>query len=444
MRRQLPGQARRRLGGLLLAGSLVGASALGPLTPALAQQEQQSLETEKLALFASPPSDVIPDSLTSDVPPNVLCLVRSDFCPEETDELRGDLADNLGQVDDQAPSEPVQPVPPDSLAMAFEGGSYRYQSAIKLTLPEIPDDANFESFVVTFKHNAGQSYSYDSPAFRQAVQAAVIAAGTQDEKRFQEEFQKALAEDPENQPFIGVEACPFTIAFPESPPPQALPDSEIPTDDSGAPAIDCLYGTNGSYDELTETWAFDLTFAARAWVDGTLEDFGLLLRPIGAPNLAFGDADTSTNAQVIFDVSVAPRADWEVASAGTPPPPPPPPPPVVGQQQQQSPPSANSAPPASSTLFPPAQAAPPSAEVPEVAPAPRAPAAPAPVAPMVPASEPGTFWAVWLLAPIFAAGMFMLTQTLVAEPAVVTARSGAMTRLIERQHLGLQPPPVQV
>jgi len=440
MRTKPRSRTLRRLGGVLIAGSLIAASALGVLSPAVAQPDQASLDVVKIALFASPPSDVVPDTLTDSFPPNVLCLVRAAFCPEETDELRGDIADNIGVVDDQAPAEPAQPVPPDSLAMAFEGGNIRYQSGIKVALPEIDEDARFDSFVVTFKQNSGQTYSYESPAFRQAVQAAVLAAGTQDPDLFQKEFEKSLSENPAVRQPIGVEACPFTKDFEASPPPQALPDSKIPTGEDGNVAIDCLYGSNGSYDALTETWTFDLTFAARAWADGTLPDFGLLMRPIGAPNLAFGDPDTSKNAQVVFDLAIPPRADWEVAAASAPPPPPPPPPAPVANEQQQPP--ATTPPPASSTLFPaPQAAAPPAAASPEVAPPTTAPPArvPAPVVTMAPVAEPGTFWAIWLLVPVFAMGMYMLGQSLLAEPAAATARGGAMTRLIERQQLMVQP-----
>lgn len=435
------------MGGVLVASSLVAASALGLLAPAAAQEEPEQVEVEvtKLALYASPPTDAVPDTLTSSVPPNVVCLLFAQLCPEQTEDVRGEIGGIVGEVDDNAPSEPIQPIQPNGLAVSFSGGNIRYQSGIEMALPEVPSGEEIVSFVVTFTQNPGQSYSSESPAFRQAVQAAVLGAATQDSDAFQAEFEKALSEDPQREMPIGIEACPFTKAFEESPPPQSLPDDDIPRDDAGAYAIDCLYGSNGSYDEEAGTWSFDLTFAAMAWADGTLENHGLFLRPIGGANLAFGDPDTSQNAQIVLDT---PGVTAEVQTAEAMPPMAPPPPPANGGQQTGSQDSGTLAPPpASSTVFPPAApAAPPETggvPAPETAPAPAPETAPAPVA--VAQTEPGTFWAVWLLVPIFLGGMYMLAQSLTAEPAIVAAsQGGAMTRLIERQQAVAPPPAVQV
>lgn len=449
MRRRLRAKTKRRAGSLLVAGSLMAASALVVLSPAVAQEEPETQEVDvtKLALYASPVTDAVPDTLTDSFPPNVVCLLFVQACPEDLDDLRKEVVGVIGTVDDNAPSEPVQPIQPEGIAVSFSGGNIRYQSGVELALPETPRDQEITSFVVTFAQNPAQSYSYESPAFRQAVQAAVLGAANQDPNLFVAEFQKALAEEPQREMPIGIEACPFTAPFDESPPPQALSDDDIPRGEDGDLAVDCLYGSNGTFDDESLTWSFDLTFAAMAWSEGTLENHGLFLRPIGGANLAFGDPDTSQNAQVVLDTTQAVVAEVQTAPAPEPFVPPPPPPANSGQvggEQQTN----TSPPPASSTVFPPAAAAPPAEDggvpAPETAPEPAPAPAPAPVA--AEQAEPGTFWAMWLLVPVFLGGMYMLAQSLTAEPTVVAAgRGGAMTRLIERQQAAsVQPPPVQV
>jgi hypothetical protein len=450
MTRRLRARTKRRVGATLLASSLIAASALGLMSPAVAQEEPEKVDVDvtKLALYASPVTDVVPDTVTDSFPPNVVCLLFAQLCPEATDDLRKETGDLIGEIDDSAPSEPIQPIQPDGIAVAFSGGNIRYQSAVELALPDVPAGEEIVSYVVTFAQNPGQSYSRESPAFRQAVQAAILGAANRNPEQFAAEFQKALAEEPQREFKIGIEACPLTKAFEESPPPQALPDDDIPRDDSGDLAVNCLYGTNGSFDGENLTWSFDLTFAAMAWADGTLENHGIFLRPIGGANLAFGDPDTSQNAQVVLDTTLQP-ASAEIQTAPEPEPfTPAPPPPANSGQVGGNEPATSAPPPASSTMFPPAAAAPPAdsgqVPAPETAPAP----APVPAPPLVVAdqAEPGTFWAIWLLVPVFLGGMYMLAQSLTAEPAVaVASRGGAMTRLIERQQaLTPTPPPVQV
>ena len=88
------------------------------------------------------------------------------------------------------------------------------------------------------------------------------------------------------------------------------------------------------YSQLVET-PLDLLesvlpkdFAARAWVDGTLANNGILLRPTGVPNLAFGDPDTSWFSQVALDGAGPYEASFATSEPFVPAPfvPPPPPP----------------------------------------------------------------------------------------------------------------------
>ena len=64
---------------------------------------------------------------------------------------------------------------------------------------------------------------------------------------------------------------------------------------SGAALLDDLDGRARPH----ATFTFDLTFAAQAWTEGVegqpFANEGILLRPVGAPNLAYGDPDLSTN-----------------------------------------------------------------------------------------------------------------------------------------------------
>ncbi len=74
-------------------------------------------------------------------------------------------------------------------------------------------------------------------------------------------------------------------------------------DGTRLPDSDCLKGTTSVFDPAAGAWTFDLTFAAQAWarLDDPWPTRAILLRPVGAPNLAYGDPDLSTN----FIVSLA-------------------------------------------------------------------------------------------------------------------------------------------
>ena len=440
----------RRTGAVLMAAPLtVG---LLVTAPAAAQDEPEAkpVEVEASALYASPITDAIPNTLTNQFPPQLFCVLQPQFCAENSQEIRDTVSGVIKAVDEGAQPEPVQPVPPDSLAIAYAGGNVRYQSAVKFDLPEVPADRQVDRFVVTFVQRH-PSYSVDSPAFRQAAAAAVAAAATRDPAVFMDSFSKALAEEPLSEPVIGIEACPLTKAFEPIAAPQAGSDEDIPSDEvdgKSRPAVDCLYGTNGSFDLDAGTWSFDLTFAFEAWNDGTIENHGLLLRPTGAPNLAFGDPDTSTNAQILLDYSEAPKATLATSE----PPPPYAPFDPAPEPQPAAEPAPNSAPasgtgtstitsPPSTGMF---NAPPPTPlstgddlpAAPEVAPGAGAGGMP-PVAldgTDVPAAAPGSLPYLWLLVPVFLGGAYLLAKSLTEDLPVATARAGALTRLLEARN----------
>lgn len=440
----------RRTGAVLMAAPLtVG---LLVTAPAVAQDEPEAtpVEVEASALYASPMTDAIPDTLTNQFPPQLFCVLQPQFCTEDSQEVRDTVGGLIGAVDEGAQPEPVQPVPPDSVAVAFAGGNTRYQSAVKFALPEVPADQQVDQFVVTFVQ--GQpSYSVDSPAFRQAAAAAVAAAATRDPAVFMDSFSKALAEEPLSEPVIGIEACPLTQPFEAIAAPQAGSDEDIPSnevDGRAVAAIDCLYGTNGTFDLDAGTWSFDLTFAFEAWSDGTIENHGLLLRPTGAPNLAFGDPDSSTNAQIVLDYSEAPKA---TLATSEPPPPyepfePAPQPSPAAQPAPASPSTSGtgtttiSSPPSTGMFNTPAPTAVTTGNelpaAPEVAPGAGAGATP-PVAlddTGVPAAAPGSLPYLWLLVPVFLGGAYLLSKSLTEDLPVATARAGALSRLLEARN----------
>lgn len=435
--------SRRHLGLALMVAALVGALTAGG--PAMAQDAAEvDAPVRAKALITYPANDVIPDTLLTQFPPQVVCVVFPDACPESLEPVREPIGDQLKDVDANDQTSPLQPANPDGLTVTYFGGNPRYASAVQVELPDVPDGEQVDEFVLTFPQ--GQpSFSFDSPLFRRIVNAIIQTAGSQDPEVFQEQLGKALEEEPSTQPLLGIEACPLTVPVPEdAEPPQSVPVAEISeenVDGELVPAVDCLFGSNGAFDADAGTWSFDLTTAARAWADGTLEDHGVLLRPTGAPNLAFGDPDTSTNAQVVLDVAEAPKATF--ASSEPPPPPAPfePAPPATDPSTSSgstgSSPSMVSNPPSSGmfssspdqsgtapSTSPPAEVAPPEAD------AGASQGDQTTALDATPATSPTTPWTVWLLVVPFAGGAWLLARSLTTEVAVSSSRPGALTRLV--------------
>lgn len=451
---------RRHLSGLLLMVLALGAL-LGALTPALAQEsddDTEPVEVDRHQVYVSPLTDAAPAALTSRFPPEVVCIVFPDTCGDEAQQANEAFQTATGEVDDNAPTSPVQPVPPDSVAASFAAGTTRYQSALRFELPEVPSGEEIVTYRLTIEQ--GQpTYHSSSPMFRQAVLAAVAGVGSQDEQVFRDEFVKALEREPVDQQVIGIEACPLTQAFEGTEAGEARSDDEIPReegdDDGPGPlALNCILGANGQFDEDAGTWSFDLTFAAEDWSSGELDNHGVLLRPAAAPNLAFGDPDTSTNAQVVLDVTTA-SATVETA---------PPPEPVEPLEPLSTDGGAGGVDdggggeaPAPEVSFGEPVDTGGGVETgggtglgtgqPDVAPAEPAPEtdAPAVAAPDTEpaASVPQTPWWVWTLVPVFLGGMYVMAQALVADPALATgARGGAMTRLIAQRRAAATPSPM--
>jgi hypothetical protein len=313
----------------LLSGSTLIAMALGlsgiALAPAAAQEgdpdadpgaegleaadDGEPLEITASALYVSPTTDALPPTLTNSVPPAAVCVLQPDLCPDALDPVRSGVTGAIGTVQDNAVDFPVQPVPEGNAAVSYFGGNTRYQTAILFDTPSVPEGEDVMRYELTFSQ--GQpTYDANSPSFRRAVLGAFEAIGSQDPAKFGEGLAAALTEEDviDTSKIISIEACPLLGEFEAQGAPQAQDDAALPQQeadgdpDKTEPAIDCTFGGNGVYDEEADVWRIDLAFTAQAWADGEIENHGVLLRPIGAPNLAFGDADTTTNAQLVLEL----------------------------------------------------------------------------------------------------------------------------------------------
>lgn len=222
------------------------------------------------------------------------------------------------------------------------------------------------------------------------------------------------------------------------------------------PEVDCIFGTEGQLQD-DGTWLFDLTMFAQSLEDGSVENNGLLLGPISADNFAFGDKDTTDNAQVSFagieseegapyalvtyqdEMSTeeftldsgTPSGDSTGSSGGS-----------DGAFASSPSSSSGSSGGQSADVFsnqPSFGSQDTAAPAPEAAPEVAAPSTDggggeSVAAPQTQnAAQAGLYWQIWLLLPIALAALYVLSRSLTAEPALAAERSGAMTRLIEQR-----------
>lgn len=454
---------------VILATFALAIGLVGPVG-VLAQEDEDDdeetvdLEVEKEAFWANSTVEALPPILFSEFPPGVICIVFPQFCAGLTD-IEDGISDGIGEDEDVRFDEvrrvlletagdqhpPEQPVAPDTLPAARMAGVPRYASALAFELPETPEGQEIVRFELLFAE-AQPTYAIESPAFRQAALATMVAVSElpdmppEDPEVFEEQFEhmfdafveqmEKVAKEPETYPpleesfegdhILDLEACPATEDW----------EGERNQEWDERPGTDCILGSTGVRDD-EGTWHFDLTFAAQAWDDGMLANNGVYFGPLAAANLAFGDPDTSDNAQVSlagaenelgapvaiieyaeavepigFDDDPAPTDDFTPerqttqSSDGE----------VFGRTDQQLQTDTGSEP------------APQAAAAPETAPEQQ------PQAVAAQQAEPTTPWYAWLTLVAGLAGLVALSQAMAAEPAIAAQRSGAMTRLIEKRN----------
>ncbi len=425
--------------------------AMGDEAPPADAVDTQDVEVTETAIYAHPITDSLPPTVTDSVPPQAVCVVAPGLCPEELRPVTDGLADGIGTVQDEWPSTPIAPVEEDTIAVSYFAGHEHYESALKFELPDVPageEVVNFQLYLPV----AQPSGDFSSPAFRDVITSVFLTISDPDPAAFVERLVEALQSDPVemDNDFLRMEACALTQPFEPSEAPQTQDaEEDLPRDEPhqegelGPRAVDCLLGGTGVFDEEGEHWVFDLTFAVDAWAAGESDNHGVLISPAGVPNLAFGDPDSTTFAQIALDTSGA-TAEMDTEE---------PPPPIegLGDQPSLDEPTDEPADVAAPSDFDdgPAATSQPSngqgLDSPQVANEPEMgdePAGaepvdePATAAPETEATTPAASaspspW-TWLLVPVFAGGAWLVTRALTAPVAAAAGgNAGAMSRLIE-------------
>lgn len=452
-----------------------------------------SEEIPRMGFWNGDPSDYGDNAVTKQYPPEAVCLVQPQFCnfPQGEDDPTGeaglggtinDTNDQINEgsqdtqegVQEEDPGPPEDPVPPDSLPVSVAFGQQNYRSAIEFPLPDVPEGQEIDEFLI-FLEQGNPTYHNSSPALRQAVLAGLTCARGCDEDEFEKVVTEDCSEDVSGEPCpreekpLLVEMCPI-VESSETDFDDTAWEGNRAQDEETFPAMDCIFGglgtaipgvqvtrPDGTQEEVT-LWAFDLTFALQAWNSGELEYAGVGIRPGAAENLAYGDPDPSFSKQVTFQNAVYYAAATSEA---------PPPPPTFdsgsfggggdtgtsagssgtsgstsgGEDLFGTPPTPASNSPISDQSTAPQPAT--TSEQPAVAQQPQTATDAAPaeqtLAANAPLGQPETAWWLWLLVIPFLGGAWLLQQSLAEEVAVATQRSGAMTRLLERQAAQREP-----
>ena len=449
--------------GLMLSSLLVAALAAPAAVAAEGAdvpEDLQEAEVKRTAYWNADQTKYANNTATKQFPPEAVCLVQPQACffPEGDQDPTGGLGKvgnetiatgneteqqllaGIAAADDG--TEPADPVPPEHHPVSVAFGQANYRSAIQFALPPVPEGEQLDKLTMVLTQ--GQpTYHNESPAFRQAVLAALTCASENPEtpvigRCTQEEFEKIPAKELNPERPLRIEACPITGTW----------EKGTSQDEDNLPEVDCLYTTAGTPVpfEGGTVWVFDLTFMAQAWYDGLIEPNGILLRPGAAENFAYGDPEATYSKQVTFEPGVRiAAATSEAPTFSAPPPPPPPPSSSSGSMGFSSGNTGSSdvfaTPPAPSSSGSVGVQSPTTSEQPVVADSTtEQPAQPAvageqteTLAAGTPIGEPVTPWWLWLLAVPFLGGAWVMTRALEEQAVAVTERSGAMTRLLERR-----------
>lgn len=271
----------------------------------------------KTAYYTSATSDSLPNTLISEFPPGVVCILFPDACAEGPNQLTDPLQAGLVSATDLADAssaDATQPVPPGDLPVGILGGSQRYASALDVRLPPVGENQSFGEFLVTLQMTEN-AFALESPAFRELVNAALVQATADAGPAAFEAFFAGIASG---------EVAPFTTDFP------GLEMCVIKTPwDAGAsqprtsqPEIDPLFCSPVAKPGPDGAITFDMTFAANDSLPGGFVPGweGVLVRPLAAANVAYGDPDFTTNyIAYVADPALAPPTVTAPVVDGPPP-----------------------------------------------------------------------------------------------------------------------------
>jgi hypothetical protein len=290
-----------RFGAGLLVASISVFGVVHAIGNASATERQEVANISREAYFTRPASAATPPLLRKGFPPSTACLVAGLVgLPQVCGEAVKDLGNTIGvgdglPVPETIDSDLVQPVLPGTMPVGMAGGQERYTSLIQFGLPTLPTGQQFGTVELLLQAD-GTSYAAESPAFRELVLAAVNQVEEQDPTMFADVFADVASGETAAfaESVTGIEACPTIEAW------GGGDAQNAGIDGARLPDVNCVLGTTGVFDADTNTWVFDITFAAQAWTTGgpdgdVLPNEGIMLRPLGAQNLAYGDPDVSTN-----------------------------------------------------------------------------------------------------------------------------------------------------
>jgi hypothetical protein len=253
------------------------------------------------AYFTYPITQTTPAVLRNGFPPATACLVAGlvgvpQLCGSEVQQVAAllGLTDGL-PIPITADGDLAQPVAlPGTTPVGMFGGQPRYVSLAALNLPPLAAGQRYGKFELVL-HQDGVNFAIESPALRDVVLQLVAQLEDQDPAKVSDAITRALTGEVPlaTNTITGIEACAVIQPW------NAGRGQGASLDGSRLPDVDCLTGTTGTFDTASKAWIFDLTFAAQAWTEGVdgkvLANQGIMLRPLGAPNFAYGDPDLSTN-----------------------------------------------------------------------------------------------------------------------------------------------------
>lgn len=286
--------------------AVVGAVAMivafaGTVLSAAGETREAPAPIAKKAYYTYPATQVLPPLLFTGFPPSTACLVAglagaAQLCGPEVIGIGEDLGLSDGIPVVVTPDgEVAQPLTPGTYPVGMLGGQQRWNSLFALQLPELPEGEQIGSLEITFFQD-DLGFALESPAFRDAVLTVLSQVSNQDPAAVADLLMRVLGEQSPvfTQTITGIEACPLKDGW------NGGSAQNAGQGGTRVPRADCLLGTTGVFDPSAGSFTFDLTFMAQAWTTGdadgnVLPNNGFILRPVGAPNLAYGDPDLSTN-----------------------------------------------------------------------------------------------------------------------------------------------------